>query len=48
VLADETVAFQNLAKAITRRFKPLGGIELLLPARGPMRKPPKPKKHEPR
>lgn len=30
----------NLAEAIRARFAPLGGIELELPPRGPMRKPP--------
>lgn len=31
----------NLAEAITRRFAPLGGVELELPAREPMREPPR-------
>jgi antitoxin FitA len=32
----------NLAEAVRKRFEPLGGIELRLPEREPMRKPPKP------
>ena len=31
---------QNLANAIRARFAPLGGVELELPPRGPMREPP--------
>ena len=31
---------KNLAKAIMDRFQPLGGVELELPPRGPMREPP--------
>ena len=31
----------NLAEAIRRRIAPLGGVELELPPRGPMREPPK-------
>jgi hypothetical protein len=30
----------NLADAIRRRIDPLGGVELSLPPRGPMREPP--------
>ena len=30
----------NLAEAIMSRFQPLGGVELQLPPRGPMREPP--------
>jgi plasmid stability protein len=41
-LAEESAASRNLAEAIIRRFEPLGGIELPLPAREPMREPPKP------
>jgi antitoxin FitA len=41
-LAEEAAAPRDLAHAIHRRFKPLGGIELQLPLRGPMREPPKP------
>jgi plasmid stability protein len=32
----------NLADAIRARFRRLGGVELRLPAREPMREPPKP------
>lgn len=35
---------KNLAESIRGRFQPLGGIELALPAREPMREPPKPSK----
>jgi len=41
VLAEDAAA-GNLADAIRARFQPLGGVELKLPAREPMRKPPKP------
>ena len=43
-LAEEPAARGNLALAIHRRFAPLGGIELALPAREPMRAPPAPRK----
>jgi len=33
---------RNLAEAIGARFRQLGGVELQLPAREPMREPPKP------
>ncbi|MBV9945790.1 MAG: hypothetical protein JOZ69_02975 [Myxococcales bacterium] len=39
-LAEEEASTTNLAEAIRRRFQPLGGIELELPQRGPMRAPP--------
>ena len=45
-LAEEAAASRNLAQAIMRRFEPLGGVELPLPAREPMREPPKPGKRE--
>jgi len=32
---------RNLASAIRARFAPLGGVELELPPRSPMRKPPR-------
>lgn len=32
---------ENLAEAIMSRFQPLGGVELELPPRGPMREPPR-------
>lgn len=41
-LGDEVVTGNNLADAIRARFSGLGGVELRLPARGPMREPPKP------
>ncbi|MEO7743131.1 MAG: plasmid stabilization protein [Usitatibacter sp.] len=41
-LADEAPAQRNLADAISARFRPLGGVELRLPAREAMREPPKP------
>ena len=31
----------NLAEAIRRRFEPLGGVELKIPPREPIRRPPK-------
>lgn len=41
-LAEESPLGRNLAEAIGARFRPLGGVELQLPAREPMREPPKP------
>ena len=41
-LADEPATPRNLAEAIGRRFGPLGGVALRLPARQPVREPPKP------
>jgi len=38
---DDSVARGNLADAIRARFRRLGGVELRLPAREPMREPPK-------
>jgi plasmid stability protein len=43
-LANEATTPRNLADAIRARFQPLGGIDLRLPAREPMRAPPKPGK----
>jgi plasmid stability protein len=40
-LREDTVAGANLADAIRARFRRLGGVELRLPAREPMREPPK-------
>jgi len=37
VLAEEPTSALDLAEAIRRRFRPLGGIELRLPEREPMR-----------
>lgn len=39
-LAEDDAAPRDLAAAIGARFRPLGGVELALPARGPMREPP--------
>ena len=39
-LAQSDVAPRDLAAAIGARFRSLGGVELALPARGPMRAPP--------
>ncbi len=35
---------RNLAEAINLRFKSLGGVDIRLPPREPMREPPKPGK----
>lgn len=43
-VADESARPHNLAEAIRRRFQPLGGVDLRLPLREPMREPPKPGK----
>jgi plasmid stability protein len=40
VLAQEPAQVGNLADAIRKRIEPLGGVELSLPPRGPMREPP--------
>jgi len=40
-LQDDSAARGNLADAIRARFRRLGGVELRLPAREPMREPPK-------
>ena len=40
-LTEDTVAEGNLADAISARFRRLGGIQLRLPTRQPMREPPK-------
>jgi antitoxin FitA len=41
-LRDEVLPRSNLAEAIRARFRRLGGVELRLPARAPIREPPKP------
>jgi antitoxin FitA len=41
-VAKDAATPRNLAQAIRNRFGPLGGVELALPAREPMREPPKP------
>jgi plasmid stability protein len=43
-LAEEASPTRNLADAIRGRFQPLGGVELEIPAREPMREPPKPRR----
>ncbi|MBI2754209.1 MAG: plasmid stabilization protein [Betaproteobacteria bacterium] len=43
-LAGDTVTPGNLAETIRRRFQPLGGVNLTLPGREPMREPPAPGK----
>lgn len=43
-LADQEAAAPNLAQAIRNRFEPLGGVELRLPPRQPMREPPDPRR----
>ena len=40
-LADDTPPARNLAQTIRARFAPLGGVELAVPKREPVRKPPK-------
>jgi plasmid stability protein len=40
-LADETGGATDLYDAIRRRLAPLGGVDLVIPARGPMREPPR-------
>ena len=39
-LADQTKAPQNLFESIRRRIEPLGGVELEIAPREPMRDPP--------
>lgn len=39
-LAESDAAPRDLATAISARFRSLGGVDLALPARGPMREPP--------
>ena len=39
-LARDSAPPANLAKAIVERFRPLGGVDLDLPARDEMRDPP--------
>ena len=41
-LADASERPVGLVAAIRRRFEPLGGVELNLPPREPMREPPQP------
>lgn len=41
-VAKDASTPRNLAQAITNRFRPLGGVELALPARDLLGKPPQP------
>ena len=41
-LAEDAATPRDLAQAISQRFRPLGGAELRLPAREPVREPPRP------
>ncbi|MGH8768154.1 MAG: FitA-like ribbon-helix-helix domain-containing protein [Burkholderiales bacterium] len=43
-LAEHAATPRNLAEAIRRRFRAVGGVELRLAGREPMREPPKPGK----
>ena len=43
-VAEEPPLRRDLAQAIRRRFQSLGGVELRLPERDPIRQPPKPAK----
>lgn len=43
-LAETSEPQRNLAESLRLRFKPLGGVDIRLPAREPMREPPKPGK----
>ncbi len=43
-LAEEATTPRNLWEAVRSRFEPLGGVDLQLPPREPMREPPKPSK----
>ena len=40
-LEDEEAPVKNLGSAIRARFAPLGGVELEIPPRQPMREPPR-------
>lgn len=43
-LSEEAAVTGDLAHAVQARFQPLGGVELQLPVREPIRVPPKPAK----
>jgi plasmid stability protein len=43
-LSEDAPQAKDLASAVHERFKPLGGVELVLAVREPMREPPKPGK----
>ena len=40
-LDDEAAPARNLGTAIHELFRPYGGVDLEIPARGPMREPPR-------
>jgi len=44
VLTEEAPGPKNLASAVQERFRRLGGVELELPRREPVREPPRPSK----
>lgn len=41
-LAEDEAEPRDLVSAVRRRFDPLGGVELELPSREPIREPPEP------
>jgi plasmid stability protein len=43
-LESETALPRDLAKAVHDRFAPLGGVDLEIPVREPMREPPQPQR----
>ena len=43
-VSSSAVTRRNLAEAVRRRFEPLGGCDIELPARAAIRTPPKPRK----
>jgi plasmid stability protein len=43
-LEEEPRSARNLADAIAARVRPLGGVELAIPPREPIREPPKPRR----
>lgn len=43
-VTEQHTGHPDLAKAIRARFEPLGGVELSLPPREPIRRPPAPSK----
>lgn len=43
-LVTETDLRRNFAESIAARFRPVGGVDLEVPPREPMREPPKPRR----
>lgn len=43
-LTEQRATPDDLGRAIHERFKPLGGLDVALPLRDPMREPPKPRR----